>query len=157
MKKLLLGISLLCPMQLMAAEDSVFTWGQWSQGIQPAAGSSAVAVVAAPVQQPNVAALTRSIQVAQEQQLAAAQAIEASNHNTPPTPVTPPAPVAPPAPVQPTLIADLTPTEIESVVSGTGNTDVQIAVSAAIAVDNGDIAVIDEPAVVETGLGTGGF
>ena len=73
MKKILLGISLLCPMQLMATEtDSVYTWGQWANGIQPAAGPAVVAPAAA--QQPNVVALTRSIQVAQEQQAGTAQA-----------------------------------------------------------------------------------
>ena len=154
MKKVLLGISLLCPMQLMAAEDSVFTWGQWSQGIQPAAGPAVVAVVAAPVQQPNVVALTRSIQVAQEQQLAIAAVNNTPAIVTPPTP-TPPAPVTPPAP-QPTFVADLTQAEINDVVSNVGTPDIQVAVDTAIAGGVSDIVVLDSTTTT-TALDNGGF
>ena len=53
MKKLIAGISLLIPVQLMAAEDSVYSWGTWAQGIMPAAGNIASAAPA-PAQKPNV-------------------------------------------------------------------------------------------------------
>ncbi len=76
MKKMLLGISLLFPLQLLAADDSVFSWGDWAQGIKPAAGPAVI--LPAPVQQPNVASLTRSIQVAQEEQVSTVQAIAAA-------------------------------------------------------------------------------
>ena len=76
MKKILLGISLLFPLQLLAADDSVFSWGDWAQGIKPAAGPAVI--LPAPVQQPNVASLTRSIQVAQEEQVSTVQAIAAA-------------------------------------------------------------------------------
>ncbi|MDH5570669.1 MAG: hypothetical protein OEY89_02825 [Gammaproteobacteria bacterium] len=34
----LLLLALLLPLQSFAGNDSVYEWGQWSQGIQPAAG-----------------------------------------------------------------------------------------------------------------------
>ena len=54
MKKMLLGIVLCLPFQLVAAEDdSVYSWGIWAQGIKPAAGPVA-SLTPAPVDQPNV-------------------------------------------------------------------------------------------------------
>ena len=53
MKKLLLGLTIIFPLQAFAADDSVYTWGTWSQGIQPAAGSAHTALPA-PAQNPNV-------------------------------------------------------------------------------------------------------
>jgi len=54
MKTLLLGLALLVPFQLLAAEDdSVYSWGSWAQGIQPAAGAVA-GLTPAPVEQPQV-------------------------------------------------------------------------------------------------------
>ena len=54
MKTLLLGLALFVPFQLVAAEDdSVYSWGAWSQGIKPAAGVVA-RVTPAPVEQPKV-------------------------------------------------------------------------------------------------------
>jgi hypothetical protein len=50
MKKLFLGLALLFPLQALSADDSVYTWGTWSQGIQPAAGPAANAATPAPVQ-----------------------------------------------------------------------------------------------------------
>jgi len=52
MKKLLLSLAMLFPLQAIAADDSVYTWGAWSQGIQPAAGV-AHAAIPAPIQTPN--------------------------------------------------------------------------------------------------------
>ena len=54
MKKLLLGISLLFPIQLMAADkDSVYAWGAWAEGIKPAAGP-VVSSTPAPADMPDV-------------------------------------------------------------------------------------------------------
>jgi len=54
MKKLLLSLAMLFPLQAIAADDSVYTWGAWSQGIQPAAGPVAHAATPAPAKTPNV-------------------------------------------------------------------------------------------------------
>jgi len=54
MKKLLLSLAMLFPLQAIAADDSVYTWGAWSQGIQPAAGPVAYAATPAPAKTPNV-------------------------------------------------------------------------------------------------------
>lgn len=54
MKKMLLGFAVIIPFQLNAAdEDSVYSWGNWSQGIQPAAGAVAQ-ITPAPVDRPQV-------------------------------------------------------------------------------------------------------
>ncbi len=53
MKKLLLGLVLLLPLQTFAADDSVYTWGVWTQGIKPAAGP-VIQVAPASVSQPKV-------------------------------------------------------------------------------------------------------
>ena len=55
MKKILLGIILLFPLQTIAA-DSVYNWGSWKDGIKPAAGPGVVAMVVAPapVTNPNI-------------------------------------------------------------------------------------------------------
>jgi len=50
MKKILLGLTMLFPLQAISADDSVYTWGTWSQGIQPAAGPVAHVATPAPVQ-----------------------------------------------------------------------------------------------------------
>ena len=52
MKNILLGIIILFPLQAISADDSVYTWGAWSQGIQPSAGL-AQAVTPAPIQTPE--------------------------------------------------------------------------------------------------------
>jgi len=53
-KTYLLALALLLPTQSMAANsDSVYTWGSWSQGIQPAAGP-AVRVTPPPADRPQV-------------------------------------------------------------------------------------------------------
>jgi len=54
MKKILLGIVILFPLQAFSADDSVYTWGTWSQGIQPAAGPVAHVATPAPVLVTNV-------------------------------------------------------------------------------------------------------
>lgn len=53
MKKIILALSLLLPLQALSVEDSVYSWGSWSQGIKPAAGPSVTATPSA-VQAPNV-------------------------------------------------------------------------------------------------------
>ena len=53
MKKNLLGLALLLPFQAISANDSVYTWGHWSQGIKPAAGPAHIATPA-PAKTPNV-------------------------------------------------------------------------------------------------------
>ena len=53
MKNLILAFSLLLPLQAISAEDSVYSWGTWSQGVKPAAGPS-VTATPSPVQTPNV-------------------------------------------------------------------------------------------------------
>lgn len=51
MKTLLLALALLIPLQAVSVEhDSVYTWGKWAKGIQPAAGPVANAATPAPVQ-----------------------------------------------------------------------------------------------------------
>ena len=70
MKQLLLGLACMVPLHLFAADqDSVYSWGAWSQGIKPAAGP-VVNITPAPVDQPQVdfrpnenAAFRRSIQL----------------------------------------------------------------------------------------------
>lgn len=53
MKKLLLGLTLIFPLQSIAADDSVYSWGDWAKGIKPAAGPSAPQVTPSPVSVPN--------------------------------------------------------------------------------------------------------
>jgi len=53
MKKLLLGLAVIIPAQLYAAEDSVYSWGAWADGIKPAAGPVAN-LAPAPAQKPQV-------------------------------------------------------------------------------------------------------
>ena len=54
MKKLLLGISLLFPLQLLAADkDSVYAWGAWAEGVKPAAGPVVISTPA-PADLPNI-------------------------------------------------------------------------------------------------------
>ena len=54
MKKMLLALALLLPLQAIAADkDSVYSWGAWAEGIKPAAGP-VVSITPAPVNQPNV-------------------------------------------------------------------------------------------------------
>ncbi len=53
-KAYLLALALLLPVHAGATQhDSVYTWGKWSQGIQPAAGPVAK-VTPPPVKTPNV-------------------------------------------------------------------------------------------------------
>lgn len=53
-KAYILALALLLPVQAMAIEeDSVYTWGTWAEGIQPAAGPVAK-VTPPPAQTPNV-------------------------------------------------------------------------------------------------------
>jgi len=81
MKKLLLSLAMLFPLQAIAADDSVYTWGAWSQGIQPAAGPVAHAATPAPVKTPNAkfranehSVFNRTADDTQGQALAARQA-----------------------------------------------------------------------------------
>ncbi|MCW9013494.1 MAG: hypothetical protein OQL06_06890 [Gammaproteobacteria bacterium] len=53
MNKFILTLALLIPAQLMAADDSVYSWGDWSQGVMPAAGNQPSATPA-PAQKPNI-------------------------------------------------------------------------------------------------------
>ena len=53
MKKLLLGLAVIFPVQLLAADDSVYSWGAWADGIKPAAGPVAN-ITPAPAQKPLV-------------------------------------------------------------------------------------------------------
>lgn len=53
MKKLLLGFAVIFPFQLFAADDSVYSWGAWAEGIKPAAGPVA-SITPAPAQKPQV-------------------------------------------------------------------------------------------------------
>ena len=53
MKNIILGLCLVFPLQAFSADDSVYTWGAWSQGIKPAAGGPvARAAIPSPVQTP---------------------------------------------------------------------------------------------------------
>ena len=53
-KTYLLTFALLLPIQAIAIEqDSVYTWGQWSESLQPAAGPAA-RVTPPPAKTPNV-------------------------------------------------------------------------------------------------------
>jgi hypothetical protein len=51
MKKLLLSIALILPMQAFADKNSVYEWGPWAEGVKPAAGPANAAP--APVQNPQ--------------------------------------------------------------------------------------------------------
>ena len=54
MKKTLFVLTMLLPMQAISTEqDSVYKWGNWENGIQPAAGPMA-RVTPPPVQKPDV-------------------------------------------------------------------------------------------------------
>lgn len=54
MKKILLVLAAILPLQIMAADaDSIYTWGAWSQGIKPAAGPVAK-ITPAPAKLPDV-------------------------------------------------------------------------------------------------------
>lgn len=54
MKTLLLVLAIAVPFQISAADDdSVYSWGPWSQGIKPAAGA-VPGITPAPVEQPRV-------------------------------------------------------------------------------------------------------
>ena len=53
MKKLLLGLALLFPLQTVSADDSVYTWGKWSDGVQPAAGPVVSVASPTPAQTPS--------------------------------------------------------------------------------------------------------
>ena len=53
MKKLLCSIVLLLPLTAQADNDSVYSWGPWSQGIKPAAGD-AMRLTPAAVEKPQV-------------------------------------------------------------------------------------------------------
>ena len=74
-------MALLLPIHTAFADDSVYAWGSWSQGIQPAAGGIASATPTS-VQTPKVkfrpnenAALARGIPVA----IAAIERVNRSN------------------------------------------------------------------------------
>ena len=91
MKKLFAGLALLLPVQLMAADDSVYSWGSWAQGVMPAAGN-VTAIAPAPARKPDInfrpneaAVFGRQIQVAQN------------------TPVPTPAPAVAPTPTVATV------------------------------------------------------
>ena len=89
MKKIFLGLALLLPFQAISADDSVYTWGHWSQGIKPAAGPAHIATPA-PAKTPNVnfrpnehSAFNRTVDdtprqtaIARQAALAAAQAAQ---------------------------------------------------------------------------------
>jgi len=53
MKKTLLGLTLLFPLQTVAA-DSVYNWGSWKDGIQPAAGPVIARAIPAAVKTPKI-------------------------------------------------------------------------------------------------------
>jgi len=53
MKKTLLGLTLLFPLQTIAA-DSVHSWGSWEEGIQPAAGTVIARAIPAAVKTPKI-------------------------------------------------------------------------------------------------------
>jgi len=93
-KTYLLALALILPVQSMAANsDSVYTWGSWSQGIQPAAGP-AVRVTPPPADRPQVnfrpneaSVLNRTTvatRIAQVTPPAATAVVEIA---TPPTPI----------------------------------------------------------------------
>lgn len=52
MKKLLLSLAIVLSSSAFAADDSVYAWGPWAEGIKPAAGP--VYVAPAPVSEPQV-------------------------------------------------------------------------------------------------------
>lgn len=52
MKTLLLSMVMILPTSLYAADNSVYAWGEWAEGIKPAAGP--VYVAPAPVSEPQV-------------------------------------------------------------------------------------------------------
>ena len=52
MKKLLLSLAIVLPSSVFAADNSVYAWGPWAEGIKPAAGP--VYVAPAPVSEPQV-------------------------------------------------------------------------------------------------------
>ncbi|RDH82774.1 MAG: hypothetical protein DIZ80_10890 [endosymbiont of Galathealinum brachiosum] len=102
----LLAIALLVPMHASAIEqDSVYTWGKWSEGLKPAAGPVA-RVTPPPAKTPNVnfrpnenSAFLREA-ILTPNTIAGFSNIDASTPviSAPPTPVTLPPP--PPAPFQ---------------------------------------------------------
>ncbi|MBI3188837.1 MAG: hypothetical protein HYZ31_13355, partial [Gammaproteobacteria bacterium] len=52
MKKLLWSLAIILPASVLAAENSVYAWGPWSEGVKPAAGPMYVAPT--PVTEPQV-------------------------------------------------------------------------------------------------------
>lgn len=52
MKKLLLSLAVIFSSSVFAADNSVYAWGPWAEGIKPAAGP--VYVAPAPVSEPQV-------------------------------------------------------------------------------------------------------
>ena len=52
MKKLLWSLAIILPASVFAAENSVYAWGPWSEGVKPAAGPMYVAPT--PVTEPQV-------------------------------------------------------------------------------------------------------
>jgi len=53
MKKILLGLTLLFPLQTIAA-DSIHSWGSWKEGIQPAAGPVIARAIPSAVKTPKI-------------------------------------------------------------------------------------------------------
>ncbi|MDQ1362965.1 MAG: hypothetical protein QG652_825 [Pseudomonadota bacterium] len=52
MKKLLLSLAFILSSSVATADDSIYAWGPWAEGIKPAAGP--VYVAPAPVSEPQV-------------------------------------------------------------------------------------------------------
>lgn len=116
-KATLLALALAIPVTAIAADkDSVYTWGAWSQNIQPAAGPR-IEVVPAAVSQPQVNF--------RPNENAAFNRVANLNLPETPAPVTPPAVITPPAMpviVDPTVIS--TAAGMDNVIDRTPSTPV---------------------------------
>ena len=54
MKKLLFSLLIVMSHSVIAADNSVYAWGPWSEGVKPAAGPAYVAPAPAPASEPQV-------------------------------------------------------------------------------------------------------
>ena len=89
MKNLLLGLAILFPLQAISSDDSVYSWGIWSQGVKPAAGPVRT-VTPKVAQSPNVKFRPNENSAFYRSSNAATPAIP----NGPGTPATPAIPAA---------------------------------------------------------------
>lgn len=94
MKKLFITLALLLPTQLLAEQDSVYSWGNWAQGVMPAAGGIPAAIPA-PAHKPEIKIRPNEATGFGRSVVATVPAATPAVPATPATPTTPAVPATP--------------------------------------------------------------